>query len=50
MNAVPGQNPIVVRYLRGEMSLESAASAMARVIREFSEAFADIFYLGITLH
>lgn len=39
MNAVPGQNPIVVRYLRGEVSLESAANALARAIRELSEAF-----------
>jgi len=39
VNPVPGQNPIVVRYLRGEVSLESAANALARAIREFSEAF-----------
>jgi len=39
VNAVPGQNPIVVRYLRGEVSLESAASELARVVREVRQAF-----------
>ncbi len=39
MNAVPGQNPIVVRYLRGEVSLELAASELARVVREVRQAF-----------
>ena len=39
MNAVPGQNPIVVRYLRGEVSLEVAATKMARLLRDFTQAF-----------
>ncbi len=39
MNAVPGQNPIVVRYLRGEVSLELAATELARVVREVRQAF-----------
>ena len=39
MNAVPGQNPIVVRYLRGEVSLEVAATELARVVREVRQAF-----------
>lgn len=39
MNAVPGQNPVVVRYLRGELPLELAANALAGEIRDVTEAF-----------
>ena len=39
MNAVPGQNPVVVRYLRGELALELAAKALASQIRDMTEAF-----------
>jgi hypothetical protein len=39
MNAVPGQNPVVVRYLRGELALEMAAQALAGQIRDMTEAF-----------
>src|SRR6185436_9560686 len=39
MNAVPGQNPVVVRYLRGELALELAAKALVVQIRDMTEAF-----------
>jgi hypothetical protein len=39
MNGIPGQNPIVVGYLRGEVSLELAANELARAVRAVTRAF-----------
>ena len=40
MNSVgPWPDPILVRYLRGEESLESTATELVRVFRDFTQAF-----------